>query len=83
MDAWIGEQADVKESETLENIFDSKNAQGPCDFTALVGDEEEVGEGGTKGLELENKKSDDHENKTKLPSNLGEIHSSGFVENFS
>ena len=70
----------MKESDILENVFDSKNTEGPCDLEALGGDEEDVGEDSTNGSELENKKSDDHEYKTKLSSDLNEIHSSGFLD---
>ena len=48
-----------------------------------TGYEKEVGEDGTNGIKLDNKKSnDDHEYKTKLSSDLNEINSSGFFDTF-
>ena len=66
-DAWVGEQADVDEGDILEET-NSENREGACDIETLGGDEEEMGS--TKGSKLDNKKSVDDEDKTKLPSDL-------------
>ena len=77
---WVEEQSHVKEGDVLENVLDSENRE---DMESIGGDHKEAEEDSANGAELENMKSDDHdEYKTKLSSEWNDMHSTGFFGAF-
>ena len=72
----------MKEGDILENVLDSENTGGPSYLETPGGDQKEMGENSINGSELDNKKIDNHETKTKLCSDRNDVHSSGFFDTF-